>query len=195
MKRGNALKTSASDASLKIIHVNGRLQPELTLTLTDYYTDHVTAAFDELHQAIEKGKKLSVTVELEKRCRSLDANSYLWVVTSKIAEVIRSTKEEVYRKLVHDVGQFEIVPIRTDAVSEFVRMWSGRGLGWFAEVEGDSKLDGYSRVVTYFGSSVYDSRQMSILIDEAVTQAQELGIETLPPVEIEAMKNLWEGSK
>ena len=187
------MKTSASDASLKIIHVNGRLHPELTLTLTDYYTDPVAAAFDKLHQAVEKGKKLSVTVEPEKRHRSLDANSYLWVVITKIAEAIRSTKEEVYRKLVHDVGQFEIVPIRTDAVSEFVRMWSGRGLGWFAEVEGDSKLDGYSRVVTYFGSSVYDSRQMSILIDEAVTQAQELGIETLPPVEIEAMKNLWEG--
>ena len=186
------MKTSASDASLKIIHVNGRLHPELTLTLTDYYTDNVTAPFEELRQAIDKGKKLSVTVEPEKRRRSLDANNYCWQIITKIAEAIRSTKEEVYRKLVHDVGQFEIVPIRTDAVSEFVRMWSGRGLGWFAEVEGDSKLDGYSRVVTYFGSSVYDTRQMSILIDEVVIQAKELGIETLPPVEIEAMKNLWE---
>jgi DNA-binding XRE family transcriptional regulator len=186
------LKATAANATLKFWHDNGKLKPEITLALTDH-PEQIQNTFSPLIQAVEKGKKLSVTIEPARKKRSLDSNSYLWILCQKIAESIRTTKEEVYRKLVRDVGQFEIVPIRADAVNEFIRMWSGRGLGWFAEAEGDSKLDGYCRVVMFFGSSVYDSTQMAILIDEAVTQAKELGLETLPPDELEAMKNLWEG--
>lgn len=186
------MKATAIKAELKLIHTEHSLQPELTLTLADH-REQVMTSFNDLQQAIEKGKKLAVTIEPARKRRSLDANAYLWVLLSKMSEALRTTKEEIYRKLVRDVGQFEIVPIRHDATSEFIRMWSGRGLGWSAEVEGESKLDGYNRVVCYFGSSVYDTKQMSILIDEAVTQAQEIGVETLPPNEIEALKNLWGG--
>ena len=34
----------------------------------------------------------------------------------------------------------------------------------------------------------YDSKEMSVLIDGTVSEAQEMGIETLPPAELEAMK-------
>jgi len=183
------LKATADNIALKFWQDNGKLKPELTITLTDH-PEQIKNTFPALVEAIGKGKRLSVTVEPVKRRRSLDANSFLWVVISNIAEVIRSTKEEVYRQLVRDVGKFEIVPIRADAVSEFIRMWSSRGLGWFAEVEGDSKLDGYCRVVVYFGSSVYDSRSFSILIDETVSQAKDLGIETASPDELCRMKSL-----
>ena len=37
----------------------------------------------------------------------------------------------------------------------------------------------------------YDTREMSILIDEIVSQAKELNIETLPPDEVESLKALW----
>jgi len=70
-------------------------------------------------------------------------------------------------------------------------MWSSKGLGWFAEVLDDSKLPGYKKIIAYYGSSVYDTREMSILIDEIVSQAKELNIETLPPDEVESLKALW----
>ena len=144
-----------------------------------------------MQESVRNGKKLAVEIKPERQRRSIDSNAYLWILCQKIAEVIGSTKDLVYRKLITDVGQFEVVPIRNDAVESFTRKWNGRGLGWHSEVESESKLNGYSRVICYFGSSVYDTKEMATLIDEAVSQARELGIETLPPDEIESMKSLW----
>ena len=41
------------------------------------------------------------------------------------------------------------------------------------------------------GSSEYDSREMAVLIDGIVSEAKELDIETLPPAEVERLKNMW----
>lgn len=166
------------------IHLAGNT---LILSLTDTPRQEVA----DLQAVVERGKQLSVEVKQYRQKRSLDSNSYLWILCQKIAEVIRSTKEEVYRRAIRDVGQFEIVPIRDDAVDTWIERWGGRGIGWFAEVMEDSKLEGYKKVISYYGSSVYDTREMSILIDEIVSQAKELNIETLPPDEVESLKALW----
>lgn len=166
------------------IHLAGNT---LILSLTDTPRQEVA----DLQAVVEKGKQLSVEVKQYRQKRSLDANSFCWVVCQKIAEVIRSTKEEVYRRAIRDVGQFEIVPIRDDAVETWIRRWGDKGMGWFAEVMEDSKLPGYTKIISYFGSSCYDTREMAILIDELVATAQELGIETLPPSEVDSLKSLW----
>jgi hypothetical protein len=44
----------------------------------------------------------------------------------------------------------------------------------------------------YKGSSEYDSREMAILIDGIVSEAKEMGIETLPPQELERLKQAWD---
>lgn len=121
--------------------------------------------------------------------RSLDANSYLWILCQKIAEAVRNiTKEEVYQDAVKRVGQFEFLPIREDAVETFVHRWSGKGLGWFVEILDDSKLLGYKKVIAYYGSSVYDTREMSVLLDDVVSTAKEIGVETATPEELARMK-------
>ena len=151
----------------------------------------VIAAHGKLRETLDKGKLLSVVIKPYRQKRSLDANAYCWVLCQKLAEVLKTTKEEVYRKFIRDVGQWEIVPIKEDAVETWIRRWSGKGLGWFAEVIDDSKLDGYKKVISYYGSSVYDSREMAILIDEIVNTAQELDIETKPEAEINSLLKEW----
>ena len=42
------------------------------------------------------------------------------------------------------------------------------------------------------GSHTYDTKEMSRLIDGAVYEAKQLGIEVLPPDELERMKATWE---
>ena len=131
-------------------------------------------------------------IKLKRQRRSLDANAYLWVLCQKIAEAVRNTtKETVYQQLVRRVGQFTPLPIRNDAVESFAEMWRSHGLGWFVVVDGDSTITGYTRVFAYHGSSAYDTREMSVLIDEAVSEAKELGIETMTPDELERMKCEW----
>ena len=165
---------------------------ELVLTTTLPRRQAVMAV-NELKAILARGKWLSAEIVQHRQKRSLDANSFCWVICQKIAEVVGSTKELVYKKTIREVGQFEIVPIRDDAVETWIVRWGSRGLGWFAEVLDDSKLSGYKKVISYYGSSVYDTREMAILIDEIVREAEALGIETMPPDELAAMKELWEG--
>jgi hypothetical protein len=160
-------------------------QQEITYTLL-----HKIDISDQ-KAVIANGKLLEIESHQQKKKRSLDANALLWVLCQKIAEVIHSTKESVYRKFIKEVGQFEIVPIKAEAVERWIEVWNSKGLGWFAEVMEDSKLPGYKKVISYYGSSVYDQREMSVLLDEVVSQCKEMDIETLPPAEIQALKDSW----
>ena len=124
--------------------------------------------------------------------RSLDANSYLWVLCGKIAELVGSTKEEVYQKCVNEAGQYEIVPIKREDIKKYKRMWESQGIGYMTEVLGECKrTKGYMNVIRYYGSSTYDSKQMATLIDNVVQECEELGIETIPPEELKSLCEAW----
>jgi hypothetical protein len=164
-------------------------QQELILSLTQ--KQDIT----DLKAVISNKKLLSVEISQQKKKRSLDSNSYLWILCQKIAEVVHSTKELVYQKVIRDVGQFEIVPIKNEAVERWIEVWNSKGLGWFAEVMEDSKIPGYKKVISYYGSSIYDQREMAVLIDEIVSQCKELNIETMAPNEIAELKNAWKEGK
>ena len=158
---------------------------KLTFTLTS------KADIGELKAVIADKKLLAIEIFKQKKKRSLDANSLLWVLCQKIAEVIHSTKELVYQGFIKDVGQFEIVPIKNEAVERWIDVWKGKGLGWFAEVMEDSKLPGYKKVISYYGSSIYDQHEMSVLLDEVVRECKELNIETLTPTQLSELKSAW----
>jgi hypothetical protein len=138
-----------------------------------------------------KYKNYVATLKEYRQKRSLDANAYLWVLCQKISEVIRNTKEFVYQDAIKNVGQFDFFPLRNDAVETFLHRWNCRGMGWFAEEFEDSKLAGYKKIIAYYGSSVYDTREMSVLIDYIVNEAKELDIETMTPQELALLKSRW----
>jgi hypothetical protein len=150
-----------------------------------------TDAAGAMLEGIKDGKTYTCTIAQYRKKRSLDANAYFWVLADKVAAVLGITKEEVYRKAVHDVGVFEIVPIREDALDQWRLNWESGGLGRICEALGDSKLDGYVKTINYFGSSVYDTTQMKRLIDWIVDEAHHVGVETLTPQEIAQMTQQW----
>jgi len=152
-------------------------------------TDRVDIS--KLKQVTADGKLLRVEINQHRNRRSLDANAYCWVLCQRIAEAIQQAPENVYREFIRRVGQFEFLPIKNEAVDRFIEVWSSKGIGWFAEKAWDSKLEGYTTVKAYYGSSVYDTREMSVLIDEIVSQCKEMDIETMPPAELEALKQQW----
>lgn len=157
--------------------------------LVQFITNDVKAAVNALKDVTE-GVEMEVTIRPKRKKRSLDANAYLWVLLDKIAQMIRSTKLEVYRELIRDVGVFDYILIPTKAAAGFVKTWNERGDGWIAETE-ESKIKGTTKIKCYYGSSTYDTKQMSRLIDEAVYQATELGIETMPDEELRKLEEEW----
>jgi hypothetical protein len=76
------------------------------------------------------------------------------------------------------------------AVKRLVSIWEDKGLGWQAETF-PSKIDGCTNVTLYYGSSAFDTKQMSRLIDSIVEDCRAVGIETRPAEEIESLLNQW----
>lgn len=127
----------------------------------------------------------------QRKKRSLEANAYMWALCSEIADVVGCTKEEVYRRNIREGKEYTPLPIKAAAVEEFSRVWAAHGVGWFCDVIDDSKIPGYKLVFAYHGSSTYDTKQMSRLIDRVKADAESVGIIPLPPEQIAAMMNEW----
>lgn len=141
---------------------------------------------------MKEGKVYEAELKEHRERRSLDANSYFWVLCGKLASKVGLSKEEVYRTLIKNVGDnFEIVPIRNDAVDKWISNWESKGIGWVCDILGESKLDGYTNIITYYGSSTYDTKQMSSLINLIVQDCKEQGIETMTPAELSLMLEYW----
>lgn len=136
-------------------------------------------------------KPYSFTVKPYRKKRSLDANAYCFALIDKIAQAMRLTKEEVYREAIRNIGgNSEVVCVQDEAVDRLCQSWSRNGLGWLTETF-PSKLDGCTNVRLYFGSSTYDTKQMSVLIDHVIHEAKSLGIETLSPEKLAILKEMW----
>ena len=119
--------------------------------------------------------------------KSSSQNGYMWVLCHKIAEKLHSTKEEIYQEAVRKKGVFDFVLVVDKAVDNFIESWNNKGLGWFAEPTDHSKIAGATKVMCYYGTSIYNKDQERILLDYIVEEAKELGIETLTEDELKRM--------
>lgn len=138
-----------------------------------------------------KDKKYEVTIKEFREKRSLDANAYCWVLLDKLAEVLREPKEQIYRSYIREIGgNCEVVCVLNSAVDRLRKGWERNGLGWLTETE-KSKIDGCTNVILYYGSSTYDTKQMSRLIDMIIQDCRGCGVETLPPERLAGMLEEW----
>jgi hypothetical protein len=133
---------------------------------------------------------LNVTEHRQKR--SLDANAYAWVLINKLAEDRRMPPLDIYRQAIKNVGgNYEVIPIKEEAADHFKHIWEAKGLGWPCDDMGKSKIDGYRNLRAYYGSSTYDTRQMSQLIDNLVQDCKALDIETMTPEKLALLMEGW----
>ena len=132
-----------------------------------------------------------VDIEIHREKRSLDANAYMWVLCSKIAEAIHNTNVAVYQSAIRDVGMFKDIKIERKDLYTIKHIWNSYGTGCFTELLEDIPGENTVIIRCYYGSSTYNTKQMSRLIDYIVQEAKELDIETMPPAEIERLKGLW----
>ena len=136
-------------------------------------------------------EKLSIEVKPFRQIRSLDANAYCWVLLDRLADKLNIPKETVYRQYIQNIGgNSEIVCVRNEAVKRLCEGWRRNGIGWQTETF-DSKLDGCTNVILYYGSSVYSSSQMARLLDLITEDCKAQGIPTETPNELARLKSMW----
>lgn len=139
-------------------------------------------------ETIVSGFKANTEYELKpyKQKRSLSANAYAWVLCDKLADKLRTTKEEIYRQAVSHVGVFEEIKVTSpEAGKRFKRVWQQNGLGWL------TKTIDETTILAYYGSSTYDTKQMHRLVDYLQEECAEQNIEVRPQWEVDAMLKEW----
>lgn len=132
-------------------------------------------------------KLYACTIKQHRTKRSLDANAYSWTLITKIADVMRASKEEVYLTMLKRYGQSSVISVIEEAADIFkrsVKYWEDFG-------EADLNGKHFIHIKVFMGSSEFDTKQMAILIDGIVSECKELNIETMTPSEIERLKGEW----
>ena len=142
-----------------------------------------------------RGKALDLEIKVHREKRSLSANAYFHVLVGKIADVLKVTHTEVHNKLISEYGYVD-VDLPTVIIDDSIPYLKVETMHLrpttATKVLDNGKL--YRVYLVMRGSHTYDTQEMSRLIDGTVSEAKELGIETLSPVEIERMKKLWRAS-
>lgn len=150
--------------------------------------------FDEL-----KNDNVEIDIRKCRNRRSTAANAYAWALIDKIAEKLQQkepkngwTPTEVYRKAIREIaGISYIVDIETDAIGIFKKSWEKGHLGRQVEYVGGSTKDGWSQIKVWFGSSEFDTEQMSRLIDSLIQEAETQGVPTISEEEEKKMLSWW----
>ena len=151
------------------------------LTLAINQKESAINCFDDLHLE----EKLSFKIDKHKEKRSLNANAYCWKLLTEIANVVRSSKDEVYLEMLKRYGQREMISVLADIpISNYIK---------YCEEAGEGTVNGklFKHYFVFKGSSEFDTKEMSIFLDGVVSEAKGLGIQTDTPEQIANLKSLW----
>lgn len=127
-----------------------------------------------------------------KKKRSLDANAYCWSLCQQIGQAVGISKDEVYRRALRDGNAFEILAIQQDAVDGFARHWQSNGIGWFVVIQ--NTRNGTTFVQAYYGSSVFDTAEMSALIDDLLQEAESIGLDVASD-QVKSLLEDWDNAR
>ena len=135
---------------------------------------------------LDKDTIYDVKINKHREKRSLNANAYLWKLVTEIGNILNKSKEEVYLQMLIDYGQSEMVSILSEI--------DVKGYFKYYKLAGTSILNGkeFNHYKIYKGSSEYDTKEMSILLEGVVQEAKNLGIKTKEDYEIEKLIEEWD---
>lgn len=158
----------------------------------------VSADFRETYDDL-KGKPVSVEIKRYRKNRSLEANRYAWALINQIAAKLQEkepkhgwTPEEIYRGAIRDIaGACSVHCIPNDQIDQFVQDWKSLGIGFQVETF-PSQIEGCTNGFFWKGSHLYDTQQMSTLINILIQEAEQQGIPTITEAEAEKMLGGWQ---
>lgn len=75
--------------------------------------------FDEIENSVE----LDLEIKKHRERRSLDANAYCWVLIGKLQEKLNVDKLTIYRDAIKNIGSYEVLPVKNEAVDKFISAW------------------------------------------------------------------------
>lgn len=158
--------------------------------LIDYLTGRLTLLFEpceDFRQAYEELKDkelLSLEIKAYRKKRSLDSNSYYWVLLSKLCKVLQISSPEAHNMMLCKYGQPVIIdgqlarmPLPdTEDADKKIRNSMEYHLKPTSDVKEGKDGVTYRTYLMLRGSSQYNSEEMATLISGLITDCKEAGI-------------------
>jgi len=132
-------------------------------------------------------KLFDIEIKQHREKRSLDANALFWKGVGIIAGRLHIEETAVYLELLKDYGVYTHIIVKPTAVEQFKSQYR------LCEDLGEVVVNGASgtQLKCYFGSSTYNTKQMSRLIDGMLNQIKDLEIDFVPESDISKAKSEW----
>ena len=152
-----------------------------------------TGTLEEINIDYKTGKpKISFLIDGKDKLSDI-ANNYFWKLLQELCELSETDTVEEYRRRVKELGIFRRFKIEAENIKTFEKMWNAQGIAWFCEVADTTYIGNteFKIINAYYGSSSFNSKQMSRLIDSVVQDCKVYGIETKSQKEINSLLESW----
>lgn len=148
----------------------------------------------DIVEELKNTDKLNIELKKYRKKRSLDANAYFWRLLTELCELAEIDTVEEYKRRIKELGIFRQFKIEKDNIKTFEKMWTAQGIAWFCEIADTTHIGDteFKIINAYYGSSSFNSKQMSRLIDGVVQDCKAYNIETKPQSEIESLLKEWD---
>lgn len=160
--------------------------PELVLSLKCTRQQAIVSVA-ELREVLTKGKQLSVSIAQFRQRRSLDANGFLWSLLGEMAAVLNTSKDELYLEMLARYGVYTHVVVKPHVVERVKAEWRTCRVLGEVTIKGQTGI----QIQAFFGSSTYDSKEFSTLLNGVISEAKEIGISTITESEKQRLINEW----
>ena len=130
-----------------------------------------------------KGRRLSVEIKELEHAKTPSQNRFFWEIVSKIADVLNTSKEEVYQHLLSHYGT-PVAELKAEKAKDVL----GTDLHYVIQKSGRK----YNYYLVIKGISLMTSKEMTAFIRHTLDEAAELNIDTVPPYEWERLQMVWQ---
>lgn len=139
-------------------------------------------------ERLKDDEKLSIKIVKYRKKRSLDANGLLWHCLGEIASSLQADKWDIYLQMLKRYGKYTYICVKPNMVDSVRSQWRE------TEVVGDVNINGTEAVqmLCYFGSSTYNTKEFSVLLDGVISEMHEMGLEVPPSTEMKRALEEWE---
>ena len=124
-------------------------------------------------EKLKDDEKLSIKIVKYRKKRSLDANGLLWHCLGQIAASLQADKWDIYLQMLKRYGKYTYICVKPNMVESVRSQWRE------SEVIGEVNINGSEAVqmLCYFGSSTYNAKEFSVLLDGVISEMKEMGLE------------------
>lgn len=163
-KKSNHSKINVNGTLIRTVsNENGGV--DVTFSIPNYFQKEVIAT-------LELDQEYDVSINLKGRQRTNRQNGLMWQLLTEIGAVMGVTKEDAYCLALQNARvDSEMICCKQEAYPLLVA--SNRGVRYLRDVK---DMPGYKVYEVFKGSSQMNTKEMTILIDEVLNIANQVGL-------------------